>query len=70
MLCIHWDITHFISVYWLQLVEMDKKVNEAESKHNSAVHSLRDKQALCDVKQSQIDVCIFSCDDHCTVCDV
>lgn len=39
---------------------MEKKLVEAETKYNAAIHSLRDKQALCDVKQLHIDVCIPS----------
>jgi hypothetical protein len=38
---------------------MQKRLVEAETKYNAALHTLRDKQALCDVKGLQIDVCIF-----------
>jgi len=51
-----------------KLLESEKRVEEADNKYEVLCHTLREKQAVCDVQQSRIDVS-FS-DSVVTFCDV
>jgi len=52
----------------VKLSESEKRVEEVDNKCEVLCHTLRDKQAVCDMQQSRIDVS-FS-DSIVTFCDV
>jgi len=40
----------------VKLSESEKRLEEADNKYKVLSHTLRDKQAVCDMQQSHVDV--------------
>ena len=43
-------------VFAVKLSESERRLQEADNKYEVLSHTLRDKQALCDMLQSHVDV--------------